>query len=128
LSASSASCWAFVDGRDPLGQLAEIVREAGDVSGATTLVGVITLIAARHAPLVSLLPAALIVVSVSIAASWTLDFSSHGIAISARSERSRASTCRPFLLPVLELVRPRSASSSSASPTASSQRFLCREA
>jgi SulP family sulfate permease len=70
-----------VAARDPLGQLAELARELGDASGTTILVGAIalaTLIALRL--VVPLLPSALIVVIVSIFASWTLDFSGHDIA------------------------------------------------
>jgi sulfate permease, SulP family len=71
-----------VEARDPLEQLAEIARELGDTSGATLLVGGIALAALLALRIfVPLLPAALIVVSVSIFASWLLDFSSHGIAI-----------------------------------------------
>jgi sulfate permease, SulP family len=71
-----------VDARAPLEQLAEIVREAGDASGATILVGGVALAALLALRVfVPLLPAALLVVTVSIVASWTLDFSSHGVAI-----------------------------------------------
>jgi len=71
-----------VDARDPLPQLAELAREAGDISGPTVLVGgvaLVSLLAMRR--LVPLLPAALIVVSVSIAASWGFDFSGRDVAI-----------------------------------------------
>jgi sulfate permease, SulP family len=71
-----------VDARDPLPQLAEVARELGDASGATILVGgvaLVSLLAMRR--FVPLLPAALIVVSVSIAASWALDFSGRDVAI-----------------------------------------------
>jgi MFS superfamily sulfate permease-like transporter len=71
-----------VDARDPLGQLAEVARELGDASGATILVGVVALasllVMRRFVPL---LPAALIVVTVSILASWALDFDARGVAI-----------------------------------------------
>jgi SulP family sulfate permease len=71
-----------VDARNPLGQLAEVARELGDASGATILVGVVALAALlAMRQFVPLLPAALIVVSVAIFASWALDFSGRGIAI-----------------------------------------------
>jgi SulP family sulfate permease len=65
----------------PLQRLAEVVRELGDVSGAT-----IALSAVALAALLSLrrflpaLPGALLVVVVAITASWALDFADHGIA------------------------------------------------
>jgi SulP family sulfate permease len=71
-----------VDARDPLPQLAEVIRELGDASGATILVGgiaLVSLLAMRR--FVPLLPAALIVVTVSIGASWAFDFSGRDVAI-----------------------------------------------
>jgi sulfate permease, SulP family len=71
-----------VDARDPLGQLADILRGLGDASGVTVLVGAVALavlLALRVA--VPLLPAALIVVCASILLSWAFDFSSHGVAV-----------------------------------------------
>jgi len=71
-----------VDARDPLGQLADILRGLGDASGATILVGAVSLAALLALRFVfPLLPAALIVVCVSILASSAFDFSSHGVAI-----------------------------------------------
>ena len=71
-----------VDARDPLGQLADVLRGLGDASGATILVGAVALAALLALRLrFPLLPAALIVVCVSILASWAFDFSSHGVAI-----------------------------------------------
>jgi SulP family sulfate permease len=71
-----------VDARDPLGQLAEILRGLGDASGATILVGAVALAALLALRFfVPLLPAALMVVCVSILVSWAFDFSSHGVAI-----------------------------------------------
>jgi sulfate permease, SulP family len=71
-----------VDARDPLAQLADILRSLGDASGATVLVGAVALVALLALRLVfPLLPAALIVVCISILASWAFDFSSHGVAI-----------------------------------------------
>jgi SulP family sulfate permease len=71
-----------IDARDPLGQLWEVVRELGDVSGAT-----VALAAAALGALFSLravmprLPAALVVVVVTIGLSWALDLQAHGIAV-----------------------------------------------
>jgi sulfate permease, SulP family len=71
-----------VDARDPLPQLAEVARELGDASGTTILVGGVALVALQAMRrFVPLLPAALIVVSVSIGASWALDFSGRDVAI-----------------------------------------------
>lgn len=71
-----------VEERNPLAQLAEVAREVGDAHGLTISVGavaLVSLLAMRR--FVPLLPAALIVVSVSIFASWALDFSGRDVAI-----------------------------------------------
>ena len=71
-----------VEARNPLAQLAEVARELGDAHGGTIAVGavaLVSLLAMRR--FVPLLPAALIVVSVSIFASWAFDFSGRDIAI-----------------------------------------------
>ena len=66
---------------EPLQRLAEVVRELGDVSGATVLLSVVSLSALlllrRFLPV---LPGALLVVVCAIAASWIFDFAGHGIA------------------------------------------------
>ena len=70
-----------VDATDSLGRLWEVVRELGDVSGATLAVSVASLggmfALRRFLPIV---PGALIVVVGAIALSWAFDFASHGIA------------------------------------------------
>jgi sulfate permease, SulP family len=71
-----------IDASAPLRRLWEVVRELGQVSGPTVVVSVATLaalLALRR--LVPALPGALIVVVTAIAASWALDFASHGVAI-----------------------------------------------
>ena len=93
-----------VDARDPLGQLAELAREAGDASGATIAVGAVALaalLALGH--VVPRLPAALIVVAVSIFASWTLDFESRGVAILGEIPRGLPSFDVPAI-PVADVL------------------------
>ncbi len=71
-----------VDARDPLGQLADVVRELSDVSWATVAVSALalgTLLPLRF--VMPRLPAALIVVSAGIVLSWALDLSEHGVAV-----------------------------------------------
>jgi high affinity sulfate transporter 1 len=71
-----------ISAREPLGRLWEVVRELGDVSGATVAVSaasLITLFTLRF--FVPRVPGALIVVVAAIGASWAFDFASHGIAI-----------------------------------------------
>ena len=71
-----------VEARNPLAQLAEVVREVGDAQALTIAVGAValaSLLAMRR--FVPLLPAALMVVSVSIFASWAFDFSGRDVAI-----------------------------------------------
>jgi SulP family sulfate permease len=67
---------------DPLPQLAEIARELGDVSGATVVVGAVSL-AALFAlrSTVPMLPAALLVIVLAILASWLLDLAAEGVAV-----------------------------------------------
>jgi sulfate permease, SulP family len=71
-----------VDARNPLPQLGEVVRELGDTSGTTLLVGAAALAVLlplrRVAPT---LPAALVVVASAIAISWWLDLEEHGVAV-----------------------------------------------
>jgi anti-anti-sigma factor len=71
-----------IDARDPLPQLWEVVRELGDASGATVVLGVgalaILLLLGRVMPR---LPAALLVVIAAIGFSWALDLEAHGIAV-----------------------------------------------
>jgi high affinity sulfate transporter 1 len=70
-----------IEASDPLPRLWEVVRELGDVSGATVAVSVTALagllVLRRFVPA---LPGALIVVVAAIGASWALDFAGHGIA------------------------------------------------
>ena len=71
-----------IDARDPLFQLAEVVRELGETSGTTLAVGVAAL--AVLLPLRSIaprFPAALLVVGGAIALSWAFDFDEHGVAV-----------------------------------------------
>ena len=72
-----------------------MVRELGDVSGATVAVSVVSLAALlflrRFLPV---LPGALLVVVCAIAASWILDFAGHGIA-DCRSGSRRPSAPEP---------------------------------
>jgi SulP family sulfate permease len=71
-----------IDGRDPLPQLWEVLRELGSVSGATVLLGAaalaILLVLGRVMPR---LPAALVVVVAAIGVSWALDLQAHDIAV-----------------------------------------------
>jgi high affinity sulfate transporter 1 len=71
-----------VDADQPLNQLWEVVTELGDVNGATVAVSVVALacLFALRA-FMPALPAALIVVVVSIGLSWALDFEADGIAV-----------------------------------------------
>jgi sulfate permease, SulP family len=71
-----------VDAGDPVPQLAEMVREIGDVNATTFAVGAAALallLAARY--LTPRLPAALIVVIAAIVASKALGLDDHGVAI-----------------------------------------------
>jgi SulP family sulfate permease len=71
-----------VKASDPLPQLVEVVRELGDIQGATLAVGVIALVillALRF--LAPKVPAALLVVVGAIAASSALDLAAHGVAV-----------------------------------------------
>jgi high affinity sulfate transporter 1 len=71
-----------IDARDPLPQLWEVVRELGDVSGATVVVGAVALavllVLRRVMPR---LPAALLVVAAAIGLSWGFDLQAEGIAV-----------------------------------------------
>ena len=71
-----------VDAGDPVPQLAEMVREIGDVSAATFAVGagaLALLLTARY--LTPRLPAALVVVIAAIVASKALGLDEHGVAV-----------------------------------------------
>jgi SulP family sulfate permease len=71
-----------ISATEPLPQLAEVIRELGSVSGITVLLSALSLTALlvlrRFMPK---LPAALVVVLVSIALSWALDLQAHGVAV-----------------------------------------------
>jgi SulP family sulfate permease len=67
---------------DPLPQLWEVIRELGDVSGATVVVSMVSLAALFSLRLLMpKLPAALLVVVAAIGLSWAFDFAAHGIAV-----------------------------------------------
>jgi SulP family sulfate permease len=71
-----------IEATDPLPQLWEVVRELGSVSGLTVAlatVSLVTLAALRR--WMPRLPAALLVVIVSIGLSWALDLQAHGVAV-----------------------------------------------
>jgi SulP family sulfate permease len=71
-----------IDAREPIGQVAEVLRELGDVSATTLLVGAVALaalLAARF--VVPALPAALIVVAAAIVISWAVDLQGEGVAV-----------------------------------------------
>jgi high affinity sulfate transporter 1 len=71
-----------IDAREPLDQLWEVIRELGDVSGATVAVGAVALavlLVLRR--VVPKLPGALLVVVAAIGISWALDLESHGVAV-----------------------------------------------
>jgi high affinity sulfate transporter 1 len=71
-----------IDARESLDRLWEIVRELGDVSGATlalSVVAIAALLAMKR--FVSFLPGALIVVVAAIGLSWAFDLGEHGIAL-----------------------------------------------
>ncbi|MGH3038825.1 MAG: SulP family inorganic anion transporter [Gaiellaceae bacterium] len=71
-----------IEAREPLKQLWEVIRELGDLSGATLAVGLVALAALlllrRFVPL---LPGALLIVIAAIGLSWAFDFESSGVAI-----------------------------------------------
>jgi sulfate permease, SulP family len=71
-----------IDARDPLTQLWEVVRELGNVSGATIVLSAVALaillVLGRVMPR---LPAALVVVAAAIGLSWALDLEAHDIAV-----------------------------------------------
>jgi sulfate permease, SulP family len=74
-----------ISARDPLPRLWEVVRELGDVSGATVAVSACSLLALLLMRFfVPRLPGALIVVVAAISLSWAFDFQSHGIAVVGR--------------------------------------------
>jgi sulfate permease, SulP family len=74
-----------ISARDPLPRLWEVVRELGDVSGATVAVSACSLLALLLMRFfVPRLPGALIVVVAAIGLSWAFDFQSHGIAVVGR--------------------------------------------
>jgi high affinity sulfate transporter 1 len=71
-----------IEAREPIGQLVEVVKEIGGISGETLLVGAVALaalLAARF--LVPALPAALIVVAASVLISWAIDLQGAGVAV-----------------------------------------------
>ena len=71
-----------VDARRPLGQIAEIIGELGDIQGTTLLVGALALAVLLPLRFVApRLPAALFVVAGAIAASWLLDLEERGVAV-----------------------------------------------
>jgi len=71
-----------IDAKDPLPQLWEVIKELGDVSGATVVVSAVSLAALFCLRLLMpKLPAALLVVVTAIGLSWAFDFAAHGIAI-----------------------------------------------
>ena len=96
-----------VSAQEPLGRLWEIVKELGDVSGATMAVSAVAL-----ATLVGLkrfmpfLPGALIVVVAAIGLSWWFELGSHGIALVGPVEGGlpRPTVPTPPLSDILELV------------------------
>jgi high affinity sulfate transporter 1 len=96
-----------VEAIEPLQKLGEVVRELGEVSGATVALSVVTLSALlllrRFMPA---LPGALLVVVGAIAASWAFDFAAHGIATvgPVPGGLPRPSLPTPPLADVLQLV------------------------
>lgn len=71
-----------IEAREPIGQLLEVLRELGDTSAATLLVGAVALAALLAARFVMpALPAALVVVAASILASWAVDLQGEGVAV-----------------------------------------------
>jgi SulP family sulfate permease len=71
-----------IDARDPLRQIGEVVRELGDTSGITLVVGLAALgilIVLRYAA--GRFPAALLVVVGAIGISWWLDLEDRGVAV-----------------------------------------------
>ena len=96
-----------VEATEPLKKLGEVLRELGQVSGATVAVSAVTLTALlllrRFMPA---LPGALLVVVAAIAGSWAFDFAAHGIATvgPVPGGLPRPSVPTPPLRDVLELV------------------------
>ena len=71
-----------IEAREPIGQLLEVLRELGDTSAATLLVGAVALAALLAARFVMpALPAAQVVVAASILASWAVDLQGEGVAV-----------------------------------------------
>lgn len=71
-----------IEAREPIGQLVEVVRELGNTSAPTLLVGAVALAALLAARFIMpTLPAALIVVATSIVASWAVDLQGEGVAV-----------------------------------------------
>jgi high affinity sulfate transporter 1 len=96
-----------IDARKPLNQLGEIVRNLGDVSGATLAVGAVSLVALLLLRrFVRAIPGALLVVVAAIGVSWWLDLQSHGIAVVGPIEGGlpRPTVPTPPLADVLRLV------------------------
>ena len=96
-----------VDATEPLGKLADVARELGDVSGATVALSAVTLttllVLRRFLPAI---PGALLVVVGAIGASWALDFAAHGIATvgPVQGGLPRPTIPTPPLVDVLKLV------------------------
>lgn len=71
-----------VDARRPLGQIAEVIGELGEIQSTTLLVGTLALAVLLPLRFVApRLPAALFVVAGAIAASWLLDLQERGVAV-----------------------------------------------
>ena len=93
--------------RQPVGEVVEVIRERGEISGATVLVSAVALAAllgARFA--MPALPAALIVVVSSIVVSWAVDLEAHGVAVvgAIPAGLPHVSIPTPSLRDTLELV------------------------
>ena len=110
-----------VDARRPIGQIVDVVQQFGDYDRATVLVSIVALAVLLTARIfVPFLPAALIVVVASIVLSWAIDLHAHGVAITGPIPAGLPSFSSRGLRPPTSSTscRPRSGSSSSASPTA----------
>ena len=128
---SSASCSGSTSTPSkPIGQVVDAVRELGEASGTTVLVSAVALGALLVARFfLPRLPAALVVVLASILVSWAVDLEADGVAVvgAIPSGLPSFSIPRPPLGDTCRSsCRPRSASSSSASPTGSSRREASR--
>lgn len=91
----------------PIGEVIDAIQARGDASGATVLLSVVALGALLLArSVLPRLPAALVVVLASIAASWVFDFADRGVAVVGTIPPGLPSLAipRPPLGDVLELV------------------------